>query len=57
MPSKSDRYAETRASTSLSLAPAREAILRVLEKCPDDMLELLATLLQEHVWRKRDGLA
>ena len=29
----------------------------MLEKCPDDMLELLATLLQEHVWRKRDGLA
>ena len=37
--------------------PDREAILRVLEDCPDELLELRATLLQEHVWRKREGLA
>jgi hypothetical protein len=30
----------------------REAILRVLEECPDEMLELRATLLQERVWPK-----
>ena len=36
--------------------PDREAILRVLEDCPEEMLELRATLLQEHVWRKREGL-
>ena len=34
----------------------REAILRVLEECPEELLELRATLLQEHVWRKREGL-
>jgi hypothetical protein len=33
----------------------REAILRVLEECPEEMLELRATLLQEHVWRQREG--
>ena len=36
--------------------PDREAILRVLEECPEDLLELRATLLQEHVWRTRQGL-
>ena len=36
--------------------PDREAILRVLEECPEEMLELRATLLQEHVWRQREGL-
>jgi hypothetical protein len=30
--------------------PDRDAILRVLEDCPDELLELRATLLQEHVW-------
>ncbi len=34
----------------------REAILRVLEECPEELLELRATLLQEHVWRQREGL-
>ena len=29
----------------------REAILRVLEECPEELLELRATLLQERVWR------
>ena len=37
--------------------PDREAILRVLEECPDDLLELRATLLQELVWLRREGLA
>ena len=36
--------------------PDREAILRVLEDCPEQMLDLRATLLQEHVWRQREGL-
>ena len=36
--------------------PDREAILRVLEECPEEMLDLRATLLQEHVWRQREGL-
>ena len=36
--------------------PDREAILRVLEDCPDELVELRATLLQEHVWRKREEL-
>ena len=35
----------------------REAILRVLEDGPAEFGELRAVLLQEHVWRKRDGLA
>ena len=30
--------------------PDREAILRVLEECPEGLLELRATLLQERVW-------
>ena len=37
--------------------PDREAILRVLEDCSEELAELRATLLQEHVWRKREGLA
>jgi hypothetical protein len=36
--------------------PDREAILHVLEECPEEMLELRATLLQEHVWRQRECL-
>ena len=35
----------------------REAILRALESCPDELTELRAVLLQEHVGRVRDGLA
>ena len=34
----------------------REAILRVLEECPEGLLELRATLLQEAVWRRAEGL-
>jgi hypothetical protein len=37
--------------------PDREAILRVLEDCPEELVELRATLLQEHVWPKLEGLA
>ena len=35
----------------------REAILRVLEDWPDDLLELRGVLLHEHTWRQREGLA
>ena len=35
--------------------PDREAILRVLEECPEGLLELRATLLQEHVWLQGEG--
>lgn len=34
----------------------REAILRVLEDGPDELAELRAVLLQEHVWRQAHGL-
>jgi hypothetical protein len=30
---------------------------RVLEECPEGLLELRATLLQERVWLRREGLA
>ena len=35
--------------------PDREAILRVLEDCLEELLDLPATLLQEHVLRKGEG--
>jgi len=35
----------------------REAILRVLEHGPAEFAELRAVLLEEHVWRQREGLA
>jgi len=34
----------------------RHAILQVLEECPDELLELRATLIQEAVWRQAEGL-
>jgi hypothetical protein len=34
----------------------REAVVRVLEDCPDALTELRAPLLQEHTWRAREGL-
>jgi hypothetical protein len=34
----------------------REAILRVLEDCPDGLAELRGVLLGEHEWRRREGL-
>jgi hypothetical protein len=33
----------------------REAILRVLDDCPDGLDELRAVLVQEHVWRRREA--
>lgn len=33
----------------------RERILRALEDCPVELTELRATLVQEHVGRRRDG--
>ena len=36
--------------------PDREAILRMLDYCPNELAELRATLLQEHVSRHREGL-
>jgi DNA-binding transcriptional ArsR family regulator len=37
--------------------PDREAILRVLEECHEELLELRATLLQEHLAAARRSLA
>jgi hypothetical protein len=34
----------------------REAILSILEDCPDDLLELRGVLLRECEWRMREGL-
>ena len=34
----------------------REAILRALEECPDELTQLRAVLIQEHVGRKQHGL-
>ena len=34
----------------------REAVLRVLDDCPDDLLDLRAALVQEAVWREAQGL-
>ena len=36
--------------------PAREADPACARGVPEEMLELRATLLQEHVWRQREGL-
>ncbi len=49
-------YAYDREARTVALdVPDREAILRVLEECPEGLVELRATLLQEHVWRQREG--
>jgi hypothetical protein len=37
--------------------PDRQAILRVLEDCPESLAELRGVLLREHEWRMREGLA
>jgi hypothetical protein len=34
----------------------RETIIRALDDAPPDLAELRATLLQEHVWRRREGM-
>ena len=36
--------------------PDREAIFRLLEDCPEELVGLRATLFQEHVWRQAQGL-
>jgi len=36
--------------------PDREAVVRVLEDCPDELAELRGVLLREHEWRRREGL-
>jgi hypothetical protein len=36
--------------------PDREAILRTLEDCPDELAELRGVLLREHAWRMEHGL-
>jgi hypothetical protein len=41
---------------ALSIAE-RDDILQVLVDCPDGLGELRAVLLQERVWRVREGLA
>jgi hypothetical protein len=35
----------------------RERILRALDECPDGLAELRGVLLEEHTWRRREGLA
>ena len=34
----------------------RDDVLRALQNCPDELTELRARLLQEHIGRQRDGL-
>jgi hypothetical protein len=48
-------YDSERRVVALSIA-SREAILRVLEDCPDGLGELRGVLLREHEWRVREGL-
>ena len=36
--------------------PDREAIMRTLEDCPDELGELHGVLLREHAWRMEHGL-
>jgi hypothetical protein len=36
--------------------PERETILLALDEPPSGLEELRAVLLQEHVWRQREGL-
>ncbi len=41
---------------ALSIAE-RDEILAVLVDCPDGLGELRSTLLQQHEWRRREGIA
>jgi hypothetical protein len=50
-----DAYDAERAVVALTIAE-REAILRVLEDCPEELAELRGVLLREHEWRMREGL-
>ena len=43
-----ERAYDAKPGSSRSTFPTRESILRVLEECPDELLELRATLLLEH---------
>jgi hypothetical protein len=46
-----------RQTTVLALTvPERELILWALDDAPDGLAELRGVLLQEHTWRKREGL-
>jgi hypothetical protein len=36
--------------------PDREAVVRVLEDCPDELAELRGVLLREHEWRRHEEL-
>ena len=38
------------------MTPDREAIMRTLEDCPDELGELRGVLLREHAWRMEHGL-
>jgi hypothetical protein len=51
-----DAYYAERRVAALSI-PEREAILRVLEDCPNGLAELRGVLLKEVEWRRREGLA
>ena len=48
-------YDSERGGVALTV-PDREAIVRVLEDCPDELAELRGVLLREHEWRRREGL-
>jgi hypothetical protein len=49
-----DGYDGERRVVALTIAE-REAILRVLEDCPDELGELRGVLVREHEWRMREG--
>ena len=53
------RISNAHASNELEVAlriEDRDAVLRVLVECPDGLLELRATLVQEAAWRQAVGL-
>ena len=53
------RISNAHASNELDVAlriEDRDAVLRVLAECPDGLLELRATLVQEAAWRQAVGL-
>ena len=47
---------EGRRADALPVVSICGAAEPMIEDCPEEMLELRATLLQEHVWRQREGL-
>jgi hypothetical protein len=50
-----DAYDREAKIVALTVAE-REAIISVLNDCPDGLAELRATLLVEHSWRLQEGL-